>query len=213
MCIVGESLLDTGWPGERVWVHRDCYYSRDCVGTKQLLFSALWSGGRVEFLKASSLGIMSIWKDDRLCKVAIIELITIGDERVIYWTPPTSQLTKGPTVNLFSSCCLMEFANDTLAALKEDPRRAPLERHQEALRAQRRARWLRLPGMSHPRHAACHYLPQGDWPRRWPDVGVSWPDLGGGGPHRLVLSLVSSARRRRHPRSDELLEDDQGYRA
>lgn len=77
--------MDPGWPGERVWMHRDCYYSRDRVGTEQLLFSALWSGGRVEFLKASSLGIIGIyWKDYRLCKVAIIELITIGDERVIY---------------------------------------------------------------------------------------------------------------------------------
>lgn len=33
-----------------------------------------------------------------------------------------------PTLNLFSSYCLMEFANDAFAELKEDPRRATRKR-------------------------------------------------------------------------------------
>lgn len=147
-----------------------------------------------------------------LCKVVTIEWITLG-KRVIYWTPVdkstyTPKDYEEPNLNLFSSYCLVEFANDAFAvsskrilgappgsvACSTQSKMAATPRHESSV------------ARGAPLSSARGLAETVAW--CWSELTRPWwwrPS-----PTRPVIRVVStsSARRRIHLRSDGLLEDD-----
>lgn len=147
-----------------------------------------------------------------LCKVVIIEWITLGGKRVIYWTPVykstyTPMDYEEPTLNLFSSYCLMDSlmtpspcskrilgAPPGSVACSTQNKMAATPRHESFVA--RGAPLSSARGLAETVAWCWSELTRPCWWRP--------------SPTRPVIPVVStsSARRRIHLRSDGLLEDD-----